>query len=355
MFSVFFKPGYYLVKYYILQFSFFMIPSIARCAGEDIKGVTVNDLDSQIKTLSAELNHHIANNFVTLSEISTQYKTLLQRISASSTPNLDTDKLTTKLLEEIFPQARDTLTNLNTSAMVLLRDSSNQQNSAYRILSDCNTKIGQIETTADQFLTELIRLKADCEILVGVSRDVRVQHFDMSKNLDELRWSVRQLNKLISDFKVDFGLQKMVLQQWSSDLQLTTGKFDKLSTEFFTTVEKQLAVFSNTFPEKISTNVKQSMQLTAKFQDLKVNLTDAINQATFPKEFKFHTETVVDYVTKCNNEFKTEWNSVSDYCVLKPYLKQGFSEMARQGKSLNDIEGLADLSVQILSNFEFPN
>lgn len=161
-----------------------------------------------------------------------------------------------------------------------------------------------------------------------------------------------EITKVVSDFKVEVSLTKSIFEESATKFHESTVEFKRLSNTFSSTVEDQLKYFSG----KITSDMKEYMKLTGRSNKLQANLTNAANQANLPKECKFDTTVVVDYLQKSDIEkLKIDWNNVSDYSVLKPYLKQGFSKMAEQGKSFNDIEGLADLSLQVPSNFGFNN
>lgn len=167
MFSVLIKPCDYLVKYRILYVSFLMIPSISYCAGQQVEVANLNSLQSEIAALNTTVTRHISTTLTHFLEISEQYKRLLGKIDTSSKAPENVHRMVEKLLVDILSKTSDTLRELSVTTSVLARDSWNLQSAAYRIMSDCNVKLGAIEQTTEGYLTELIRLKVDCEILVS--------------------------------------------------------------------------------------------------------------------------------------------------------------------------------------------
>lgn len=150
----------------------------------------------------------------------------------------------------------------------------------------------------------------------------------------------RDLSKIVSDLRVDASITKNIfeehslaqlqehslaqLQECSLKFRDSTVEFKKIKKTFSTTVETRLNHFSGT----LYNDMKMYMGLTGRFTKLQENLTDAVTQANLPKEWKFDTTVVVDYLKKSDIEnLKTDWNSIPDYSILKSYLKQGFSKI----------------------------
>lgn len=349
MFSVLIKPCYYLVKYRILYVLFLMIPSISSCAGEQNQ-ISLEVLDSQYSRLVTTMENHLEQASLLLKRFEEQQYSISTDNMLATITHRNAQELLNKIKLEVLPEMSGTLKHVSDNATQLINASTTQQDTVYKMMCEWQENLNSTVDNCDVIGKALIELQTKLFYLTRAATDIESNQLSFNREAASLSSIYKEFTKLVSDFKTDVSITKNVFEDCRGEIHETTIEFQKLGDLFNNTVVNQLQDFSS----KLTTDIKSSMRLTGRFNELESNLVDAVSQANLPKEFKFDTTTVVDFCKGSEvKSLKTDWNSVVDYSVLKSHLKAGFSEMSEQGAGFEDIEGLTDLSLQVLASFSF--
>lgn len=328
---------------------FFMIPGNALSAGEQNQ-ISLQVLDSQYSRLVTTMEHHLQQSSLLLKRIKSHEFSISSDKMLLTITHRNAHELLNKIKLEVLLDMTGTLKQVSDNATQLMEACSVQQSNLYDMLSQWHDNLVSTVENCDVIGRALIQIQSKVFHITHAARDIESNHISFNLQAASLYSIYREFTKIVSDFKTDVSITKNVFQDSAKEIHETTIEFQKLGDTFNSTVDNQLKDFSS----KLTTDIKSSLGLTGRFNQLESNLIDAVSQANLPKEFKFDTTTVVDFCQKSEvKSLKTDWNNVVDYSVLKPHLKAGFSEMSEQGVGLEDIEGLTDLSLQVLASFSF--
>jgi hypothetical protein len=132
---------------------------------------------------------------------------LLGEIDTSSKTPENVNEMVDKLLRETLPRVFNTLRDLSTNTSIMTRDFLNLQSSAYRIVSDCNVKLG---TTCKHF-----------------ENSIQKHHLLMGRDVNTLNLTLTEFNKLVFNFNVDFRVANKLLKNDENKLHRTHGDFEK--------------------------------------------------------------------------------------------------------------------------------